>query len=236
MNTVPPLIVALDYPSPAAALALVDQLSPRLCRLKIGKELFTRAGPELIETLHQRGYRVFLDLKFHDIPNTVAGACRAAADLGVWMLTVHALGGRRMLETATEALAPYRERPLLLAVTVLTSLDGADLSELGLPADPAAVALRLAGLSRNAGVDGLVCSPREAADLRRELGSGACLVTPGIRPPDAPADDQQRTMTPAAALRAGADYLVVGRPVTRASDPLAALQSLAEACRATAAN
>ena len=227
-----PIIIALDYPAAAPALALVERLSPELCQLKIGKELFTRAGPALVETLQYRGYRVFLDLKFHDIPNTVAGACRAAADLGVWMVDVHALGGRRMIETAAATLAQYQHPPLLLAVTVLTSLSPSDLTELGWPKDPAVLALHLAQSARAAGVAGLVCSAHEASALRHALGADLCLVTPGIRSPEAPADDQQRTMTPADAIQAGADYLVVGRPVTRAPDPLAALQMLVDACAA----
>lgn len=226
-----PIIVALDYPSAARALQLVERLSPELCQLKIGKELFTRAGPGLVENLQHRGYSVFLDLKFHDIPNTVAAACRAAADLGVWVVDVHALGGQRMIAAAAEALAHYQRPPQLLAITVLTSLGNEDLPALGLPNNAQALALQLACLATEAGAGGVVCSAHEAAVLRSALGSDLCLVTPGIRAADAVADDQQRTMTPTAALQAGADYLVVGRPVTQAPDPLAALQQIVESCQ-----
>ncbi len=231
MMPVSPLIVALDYPCAAHALQLVERLSPELCQLKIGKELFTRAGPGLVDDLHQRGYSVFLDLKFHDIPNTVAAACRAAADLGVWMVDVHALGGQRMIAAAADALAHYQRPPQLLAITVLTSLGNEDLPALGLPNNARALALQLARLATEAGAGGVVCSAHEAAALRDALGSEIRLVTPGIRAADALADDQHRTMTPTAALQAGADYLVVGRPVTQAPDPLAALQQIVKACQ-----
>lgn len=224
----PRLIVALDYPRAAQALALADQLSPESCRLKVGSELFTRAGPAIVEQLVQRGYGVFLDLKFHDIPRTVAQACAAAADLGVWMLNVHALGGSKMMHAAREALAPYSSsaRPLLIAVTVLTSHDGADLQELGLTGLPQEHVLRLAASARAVGLDGIVCSAQEAVSLRAAHDANFMLVTPGIRPRDSAMDDQQRIMTPAAALRAGADYLVIGRPITQATNPLAALMAI----------
>ncbi|MCS6787259.1 MAG: orotidine-5'-phosphate decarboxylase [Thiobacillaceae bacterium] len=224
--TDPRIIVALDYPEAAAALALVERLDPRLCRLKVGKELFVAAGPELVRTLVGRGFQVFLDLKFHDIPNTVAAACRAAAGLGVWMLNVHASGGLKMLQAARAAVEGLPKRPRLIAVTVLTSLGRADLIEIGIDAEPQAQVLRLARLAHAAGLDGVVCSGQEAGLLRRELGPGFLLVTPGIRPAAAPADDQNRILTPLQAIRAGADYLVVGRPITQAADPVAVLQQM----------
>lgn len=222
----PSLIVALDTDSQSAALALADRLEPSLCRLKVGNELFTRAGPAVAEALQARGFQVFLDLKFHDIPNTVAGACRAAADLGIWMLNVHALGGARMMAAAAEAVAGFRDRPRLVAVTVLTSHDAADLNAMGLPSEPGRLALDLAGLARESGMDGVVCSAREAPAMRDRLGREWLLVTPGIRPAGATADDQRRTMTPAEAVAAGSDYLVIGRPITNADDPTAALRTL----------
>ena len=227
MPAAPRLIVALDVPGAQEALALAARLDPALCRLKVGKELFTRAGPDLIERLTGQGFDVFLDLKFHDIPNTVAAACRAAAELGVWMLNVHAQGGRRMLEAAREAVAASARPPLLIAVTVLTSLEQDDLKELGLTLPSEHLALRLARLSQAAGLDGVVCSAREAAALKRALGQDFILVTPGIRPAGAAAGDQRRVMTPRDAVAAGADYLVVGRPVSRAADPAAAARLLA---------
>ena len=224
----PRIIVALDYDDPARALALARRLDPAQCRMKVGKELFTRSGPRVVEDLQALGFAVFLDLKYHDIPNTVARACRAAAGLGVWMLNVHALGGRRMLEAAAGALeAVPGPRPRLIAVTVLTSMTGEDLRELGLEAPVEELVLRYARLARDCGLDGVVCSAQEAARLRGALGPGALLVTPGIRPAGAERADQRRVMTPAAAVAAGASYLVVGRPVTGAADPLAALAALA---------
>ena len=222
----PRVVVALDYDGPEPALALARRLDPGRCRLKVGKELFTRAGPGVVEDLQALGFQVFLDLKFHDIPNTVAGACRAAAGLGVWMVNVHALGGPRMLAAAREAVAAAPRPPLLVAVTVLTSMDAAELQAVGLPADPLANVRRLAALAEAEGLDGVVCSPREVAALRRERGPAFRLVTPGVRPAGAAPGDQRRTMTPAEALAAGSDYLVVGRPVTRAADPAAALEAL----------
>jgi orotidine-5'-phosphate decarboxylase len=219
----PKIIIALDYPEAGPALALADRLQPSLCRLKVGKELFTAAGPALLEQLMNRGFEVFLDLKFHDIPNTVAQACKAAAGLGVWMVNVHALGGRKMLDAAREALANTGRRPKLIAVTLLTSMSQGDLDELGIVATPAEMVLRLARLARDCGLDGVVCSAQEAALLRKQCGNDFCLVTPGIRPAQASLDDQSRVMTPLAALRAGASYLVIGRPITQAEDPLRAL-------------
>jgi orotidine-5'-phosphate decarboxylase len=224
----PRLIVALDYSDAAEALALAARLDPALCRVKVGSELFTSAGPGLVEELGRRGFQVFLDLKFHDIPNTVAQACLAAARLGVWMVNVHALGGRRMMAAAREALDRSAAPPKLVAVTILTSLEGTELAEAGLEGEPEAVVLRLARLARDGGLDGAVCSAREAAPLRREMGAGFCLVTPGIRPAGAATDDQSRVTTPRDAIRAGADYLVVGRPITRAVDPGAAARAVAQ--------
>ncbi len=224
----PRIIVALDYANAADALALVDRLAPALCRLKVGKELFTRSGPELVRTLVGRGFDVFLDLKFHDIPNTVAQACRAAAELGVWMVNVHAQGGRRMMTAAREALDDAGgRRPLLIAVTLLTSLGADDLAEVGLTGSPADNVLRLATLAHASGLDGVVCSPQEAAALAGSLGPAFRLVTPGVRPAGVSTDDQQRVMTPGQAMAAGAHYLVIGRPITQASDPIAALRAIA---------
>ncbi len=219
----PRIIVALDFPAARPALELVERLDPAQCRLKVGKEIFTRAGPALVETLSGKGFDVFLDLKFHDIPNTVAAACEAAADLGVWMLNVHASGGRKMLQTARERLHRLEHRPLLVAVTVLTSLAEEDLAEIGFSGTPADNVRRLARLAEDSGVDGVVCSAQEAHTLRGDCGEGFLLVTPGVRPRDAAQDDQRRVMTPGEAVRAGSDFLVVGRPITAAPDPLQAL-------------
>ena len=220
------IIVALDFSEAAPALALVERLDPALCRLKVGKELFTVAGPELVRALVARGFEVFLDLKFHDIPNTVAGACRAAARLGVWMLNVHASGGRRMMTAAREAIADLPRPPLLIGVTVLTSMSAEDLGEVGVTDAPANQVRRLARLTQACKLDGVVCSAQEAAALRADLGPEFRLVTPGIRPAGADAGDQRRVMTPSEALRAGATDLVIGRPITGAADPLAALRAI----------
>jgi len=222
----PRVIVALDYPREDAAWNLVDRIQSDLCRLKIGKEMFTRLGPDFVEKVVARGFDVFLDLKYHDIPNTVAAACDAAADLGVWMMNVHASGGRRMMQTAVERLAQRAQRPLLIGVTVLTSLSESELNEIGFPGSPEENVARLSALAREAGLDGVVCSPREAATLREASGDDFLLVTPGVRPASASLDDQTRVMTPADAIRAGSSYLVVGRPITAAADPLAALHAI----------
>ncbi len=227
-QTDPKLIIALDFPGPHQALELVERLSPHQCRLKVGKELFTRAGPALVERLSDQGFEVFLDLKFHDIPNTVASACAAAADLGVWMVNVHAGGGRRMMEAARERLQQLDKSPLLIAVTVLTSMQQDDLQQVGVTVALQEQVRRLAALARDAGLDGVVCSPREVTMLRQSLGSEFKLVTPGVRPSWASADDQKRMMTPAQALAAGSDYLVVGRPITRADDPREAARRVLE--------
>jgi orotidine-5'-phosphate decarboxylase len=226
-STPPRVIVALDYPSAAAARAFVAGVEPGLCRLKVGKELFTRSGPALVQELVGQGFDVFLDLKFHDIPNTVAQACAAAADLGVWMMNVHAGGGRRMMAAAREALEHHGdERPLLIGVTVLTSMGPEDLAEVGVAVAPADQVMRLADLARTAGLDGVVCSPKESALLRHRLGADFLLVTPGVRPAGADVGDQKRVLTPAEAIRQGSDYLVIGRPVTQAADPVAVLQAI----------
>ena len=222
----PRVIVALDFPAAAPALALLEQLDPARCRVKVGKELFTRGGPQLVERAVAAGFDVFLDLKFHDIPNTVAAACAAAADLGVWMVNVHASGGPAMLRAARERLDGLSSPPLLIAVTVLTSLDASDLAAVGCPGEPAERVLQLARLSQQAGLDGVVCSPLEAAAVRAELGPDFRLVTPGVRPVFAASGDQKRVMTPAQALAVGADYLVIGRPITAAAEPMAALAAI----------
>lgn len=218
--------MALDYPEPAPALALARRLDPARVRVKVGKELFTGAGPRVVQDLSALGFEVFLDLKYHDIPNTVAGACRAAAELGVWMVNVHALGGRRMLEAAREAVAASHRPPLLIAVTVLTSLDAGDLRDLGVSEGPEALVLRLAKLTADCGLDGVVCSPREIVPLRAALPSGFALVTPGIRPGGGSTGDQKRVLGPREALALGASYLVIGRPITAAADPLEALAAI----------
>ncbi|MCK5605505.1 orotidine-5'-phosphate decarboxylase [Candidatus Pacearchaeota archaeon] len=226
MTTDSRIIIALDYADSAEAIRFVQQLDPERCRLKVGKELFTRGGPQVVEQLSKLGYEVFLDLKFHDIPNTVAQACRAAADLGVWMVNVHALGGRKMMETAREALEKISDRPLLIAVTVLTSMGERDISEVGLTGSPEDNVRHLASLTRESGLDGVVCSPREVAMLRQNLGADFKLITPGIRPDWAQKGDQTRVMTPAEAVQIGSDYLVIGRPITAADDPMGALTAI----------
>lgn len=219
-----PVIVALDYPETHSAIALAKRLSPELCRLKVGKELFTRSGPALVEELQRMGFDVFLDLKFHDIPQTVAGAVRAAAELGVWMVNVHASGGRRMMDAAREAIAACAHKPLLIGVTVLTSMSDEDLRESGDGQSVQQRVMHLASLVAASGLDGVVCSAMEATALRAAHGKGFCLVTPGIRLAGDDAADQRRVVTPADALQMGADYLVIGRSITAAADPLAALQ------------
>ena len=221
-------MVALDYAEEDYALAMLNRLDSSLCRVKVGKELFTRCGPRIIAAARDRGFEVFLDLKFHDIPNTVAGACGAAAALGCWMINVHASGGRAMLEAARAAIASATKQPLLIAVTVLTSLDRAALAEVGYAAEPGELSLRLARLARDCGLDGVVCAATEARSLRQQLGPDFLLVTPGIRPAGASLDDQRRVATPAAAINAGSDYLVIGRPVTQAPNPIRVLQAIRE--------
>jgi orotidine-5'-phosphate decarboxylase len=219
-----PVIVAIDYPRPEPALLLLDQLDPQLCRVKVGKEMFTRLGPAFVEKCMHKGFEVFLDLKFHDIPNTVAGACRAAAELGVWMMNVHASGGRRMMQAAREAIDKSAAQPLLVAVTILTSLTAEELAEVGFSGSPADNVGRLAALAHDSGMHGVVCSPREAQLLRDALGDEFLLVTPGVRPAGSATADQRRVTTPAEAVHAGSNYLVIGRPITAAPDPRQALQ------------
>ncbi len=221
-----PIIVALDYPSAELALAFVDKIDASQCRLKVGFELFLVAGPQFLETLHRQGFEVFLDLKFYDIPNTVAAACRAAASLGVWMINVHASGGARMIESAREALEPLNQRPYLIAVTVLTSMNEEDLREAGLTRSPQQQVVHLAELAHSSGADGVVCSAKEAQVLREASGPDFLLVTPGIRPKGTDSQDQRRTMSPRDALHAGSDYLVVGRPITDAVSPKRALTEM----------
>lgn len=222
-----PVVVALDYANRDSALAFVDRIDPRDCRLKIGKEMFTLFGPQLVRDLHQRGFELFLDLKFHDIPNTAAHAVAAAADLGVWMVNVHASGGARMMSAAREALVPFgKEAPLLIAVTVLTSMEASDLADIGITTSPAEHAERLARLTQRCGLDGVVCSAQEAVHFKAELGQAFKLVTPGIRPAGSEAGDQRRIMTPPDAQRAGVDYMVIGRPITQAADPAQALRDI----------
>ena len=221
----PRIVVALDYPTAEDALAMARRIDPARCRAKVGMELFNAAGPGIVKSLHQLGFDVFLDLKYHDIPNTVAGACRAAASNGVWMLNVHACGGRRMMEAAREAVENGDGRPLVIGVTVPTSMDENDLAETGVTAGLSEQVSALARLSRECGLDGIVCSAADINHLRSDTDDGFLRVTPGIRLGSGE-DDQRRVTTPGAAVRAGADYLVVGRPVTRAPDPAAALDAI----------
>ena len=222
-----PVVVALDYNNRDSALAFVDLIDPRDCRLKVGKEMFTLFGPQIVRDLQQRGFDIFLDLKFHDIPNTTAHAVAAAADLGVWMVNVHASGGARMMTAAREALVPFgKDAPLLIAVTVLTSMEASDLLDLGVTLSPADQAERLARLTHNCGLDGVVCSAQEAVRFKSALGNNFKLVTPGIRPQGSEAGDQRRIMTPEEALAAGVDYMVIGRPITQSADPALTLKAI----------
>ncbi|MFC0269720.1 orotidine-5'-phosphate decarboxylase [Kushneria aurantia] len=221
-----PLIIALDHASLATALPLVDQLDPQRCRLKVGKELFVREGPQAVAALQQRGFEIFLDLKFHDIPNTVAAAVHAAADQGVWMVNVHAAGGRQMMSAARDVLARHNLTTRLIAVTVLTSMDDAALEEVGVTLAAAVQALSLAQLAADSGMDGVVCSAQEASEVASHCGDDFLRVTPGIRPAFAVQDDQRRIMTPASAMAAGSTHLVIGRPITRADDPMVALERI----------
>lgn len=220
------IIVALDFPDAGTTRGFVQRITPALCRLKVGMELFTSAGPDLVSHLVSRGFDVFLDLKYHDIPTTVARACTQAAGLGVWMVNVHTLGGKNMLMAAREAIDHSGHRPLLVGVTLLTSHGDEDIAELGLERNAVRQVERLAGLARDARLDGVVCSPKEASLLRRKFGKEFLLVTPGVRQSTDARDDQSRTLTPAEAVREGADYLVIGRPVTRAPDPVAMLNAI----------
>lgn len=225
--TTSPILVALDYADKNAALAFVDNIDPRDCRLKVGKEMFTLYGPQLVSELQQRGFEIFLDLKFHDIPNTVAHAVAAAAELGVWMVNVHASGGARMMSAAREALVPFgKDAPLLIAVTVLTSMEAEDLHGIGIEQSPADYAERLAKLTKTCGLDGVVCSAHEATRLKNSCGKDFKLVTPGIRPEGSAAGDQRRIMTPVEAVKAGVDYMVIGRPITQSAAPAETLRSI----------
>lgn len=225
--TYSPVVVALDYNNRDHALAFVDRIAPRECRLKVGKEMFTLFGPQLVRDLQQRGFDIFLDLKFHDIPNTAAHAVAAAADLGVWMVNVHASGGARMMTAAREALLPFgKDAPLLIAVTVLTSMEASDLADIGVTLSPAEHAERLAALTQKCGLDGVVCSAQEAMRFKQAFGHDFKLVTPGIRPQGSAAGDQRRIMTPEQALAAGVDYMVIGRPVTQSDDPAQTLKAI----------
>lgn len=226
------IIVALDVHSHDQALALADQLDPTLCRVKVGKELFTIAGPQVLTALHQRGFDIFLDLKFHDIPNTTAQAVLAAADQGVWMVNVHAMGGRKMMETCAQRLSQHAHETILIAVTVLTSIGQEDLIELGLDIEPKDQVLRLAKLTQECGLNGVVCSAQEASMLRQSLGQDFQLITPGIRPLGANADDQKRIVTPVQAMADGATHLVIGRPITQASQPKQILQDIYQSLHA----
>jgi orotidine-5'-phosphate decarboxylase len=229
------IIVALDVAETGAALELAARLDPKLCRVKVGKELFVAAGPDVVHRLQERGFEVFLDLKFHDIPNTVAGACRAAARLGVWMMNVHASGGAVMMQAAREAVAGVARPPLLIAVTILTSLTDAALAEVGFAGTAVDSVERLGRLARASGMDGVVCSAQEAPLLRRAAGDDFILVTPGIRLPTDAKGDQSRVVTPADAVRLGAHYLVIGRPITAAKDPAATLESIRASLEGTTA-
>lgn len=221
-----PIIVALDYPTLEQALACARQLDPSVVRVKVGKQLFTSVGPAVLSALHDEGFEVFLDLKFHDIPNTVAGAVSAAADLGVWMVNVHASGGRRMMEAAANAVAKRGDKTQLIAVTVLTSMDQDDLSELGIVESPADRVMRLAKLAQSSGMGGVVCSAQEAPVLRRQFGHNFSLVTPGIRLPEDEAGDQRRVVTPWDAINGGSTHLVMGRSITGASSPRAVVDQI----------
>ncbi|WP_180123943.1 orotidine-5'-phosphate decarboxylase [Acinetobacter sp. YH12097] len=212
------IIVALDAKSQYDALTIAEQLDPALCRVKVGKELFTHEGPSVVKVLHDKGFEVFLDLKFHDIPNTTAQAVCAAADMGVWMVNVHASGGRKMMETCVERLKAGNYNTQLIAVTVLTSMGREDLADLGLDVEPFEHVKRLATLTKESGLDGVVCSAQEAKMLRETLGAEFALVTPGIRPAGSAADDQKRIVTPKQAMLDGSTHLVIGRPITKSDN------------------
>jgi len=225
----PRILVAMDFANAQDCLSLADRLDPTYCRLKVGKELFTVAGPQVVEGLMKKGFDIFLDLKFHDIPNTTAKAVKAAAELGVWMVNVHASGGERMMAAARNELEKRSgPNPLLIGVTVLTSMEASDLNQIGIARSPEEQVLHLAGLAKASGMDGVVCSAQEASMLSAQLGSDFCLVTPGIRPANSAADDQRRIVTPEQAVADGSHYLVIGRPITKAADPVSVCRSIAE--------
>lgn len=221
-----PVIVALDFADEKQTLQFVRQLSPELCQIKIGKELFTATGRHLVEQLVNQGFKVFLDLKYHDIPNTVASACKIAAQMGIWMVDMHAGGGQRMMEAAAEAVSQFQQRPYLIGVTVLTSMTQTDLAQTGVDRSIDEQVMHLAKLSQQSGLDGVVCSAQEAVILRDQIGKEFLLVTPGIRLNSKSEDDQRRIMTPKEALAAGSSYLVMGRPITRSADPVLLLQQI----------
>jgi orotidine-5'-phosphate decarboxylase len=227
-NHDPKIVIALDYANTQDALQFAEQLDPAICRLKVGKELFTAAGPKLVEALIAKGFGVFLDLKFHDIPTTVAKACEAASRLGVWMLNVHASGGSAMMEAAREGVERSGQKPILIAVTVLTSMNQEMLNEVGVVGSVSDQVLKLASLTQKSGLDGIVCSAQEAPMIRKALGDKFCLVTPGVRPADAALDDQSRVVTPSQALALGSSYLVIGRPITKSKNPLETLIKIHE--------
>ncbi|MDO8344372.1 MAG: orotidine-5'-phosphate decarboxylase [Cellvibrio sp.] len=223
----PRIVVAMDFDNADQCLAMAKRLSPLDCRLKVGKELFTACGPKIVEQLMEQGFEIFLDLKFHDIPNTTSKAVKAAAELGVWMVNIHASGGERMMIAAREVLARRTGKsPLLIAVTVLTSMEAGDLSGVGIECSPEEQVMKLARLTHRCGLDGIVCSAQEAPLMRTQFGNEFCLVTPGIRLDNSPADDQRRTLTPAAAIAAGSSYLVIGRPITESPDPAATCKTI----------
>ena len=228
MTTLSPVVVALDYPNQDLAINMAQQLDPTQCRVKVGKELYTASGPVILEKLHALGFDVFLDLKFHDIPNTCAKAVGVAADLGVWMVNVHASGGRRMMEAARNELGKKSHQPLLIGVTVLTSMEQNDLAEIGLNLDPQEQVRRLALLTQNSGLDGVVCSAQEVELIRNNCSPEFLTVTPGIRPAGSEQGDQRRVLTPQQALAAGVNYMVIGRPITQASEPALACNNILE--------
>lgn len=227
----PPIVVALDYSDRQSAVDMARRLNPEDCRVKVGKELFTSAGPVIVEELQTLGFDVFLDLKFHDIPNTCAKAVGAATELGVWMVNVHASGGRRMMEAAREEVAKKSHKPLLIAVTVLTSMERQDLADIGLDVEPIEQVKRLARLTQNSGFDGVVCSAQEVTAIREICGSAFATVTPGIRPAGSDQGDQRRIMTPKQAQDAGVHYMVIGRPITQAADPARACSDILASLR-----
>ena len=226
MTTTSPIVVALDFPDMKQALSMADQLDPSLCRVKVGKELYTATGPAILEELHKRDYEVFLDLKFHDIPNTCAKAVGVAADLGVWMVNVHASGGQRMMEAARNELEKKSHKPLLIGVTVLTSMEQSDLAGIGLDVEPMAQVERLAKLTQASGLDGVVCSAQEVGLIRNVCGTDFLTVTPGIRPEGSDIGDQKRVMTPKQAVEVGVNYMVIGRPITQIVSPSSACQDI----------
>ncbi len=227
----PKVVVALDFDNKNEALSFIDKMEPSECRLKVGKEMFTYFGPEFVKQLTHKGFDVFLDLKFHDIPNTVAKAVVAAADLGIWMVNVHASGGPRMMTEARDALASFKQRPILIGVTVLTSMSQEELHQTGVTCSLQSHVISLAGLAKDSGLDGVVCSAQEAQALSQTYGSDFILVTPGIRPTGSQTDDQHRIVTPLEAVKKGSHYLVIGRPITQSSDPIETCTQIIQSLR-----